>query len=35
VHYLGATVYIQTEEFDKSITDCDKAIELNDKFVKV
>ena len=32
---IGATVYIATEEFDKCITDCDRAIELNNKFIKV
>jgi hypothetical protein len=35
IQYLGATAYIATEEFDKCIDDCDKALELNDKFVKV
>ena len=32
---IGAAVYLATEEFDKCIEDCDRAIEVNSKFVKV
>ena len=32
---LGAMAYISTEEFDKSIEDCDSALSLNKDFVKV
>lgn len=31
----GAAVYIAVEEFDKSIMDCERAIELNKNYVKV
>lgn len=31
----GAAVYIALERFDDAVTDCDRALELNDKFVKV
>ena len=32
---IGAACYIALEKFDEGIADCDKAIEINDKFVKV
>jgi hypothetical protein len=33
--YIGAAVYIALEKFDESITDCDRAQEINNKFAKV
>jgi hypothetical protein len=33
--FAGAAVYIAVEEFDKSIMDSDRAIELNKNYVKV
>ena len=32
---IGAAVYIALEKFDEAISDCDRAIEINSKFVKV
>jgi hypothetical protein len=32
---IGAAVYFTIEDFDRSISDCDRAIELNKAFVKV
>lgn len=32
---LGAAVYHAIEDFDKSILDCNKAIEINKNYVKV
>jgi protein-histidine N-methyltransferase len=31
---IGAAVYIALERFEDAITDCDRALEINDKFVK-
>ena len=32
---IGAAVLNQQEKFDESVSDCDKAIELNPNYVKV
>jgi hypothetical protein len=34
-NFLGAAVYLAMDKIDESLTDCDKAIELNPAFVKV
>lgn len=33
--YLGAMVFITTEDFNRAIEDCDRAIEINKTYVKV